>query len=761
MNRRETKKITVNGVVQAVGFRPFVYRIAVDNSLDGWVKNLGDAGVEIVVAGKPDNIGNFLSNLEHSLPPLAEIEDLQVNPGPKDVPEKFSIRQSSSGGQGSGTVPPDVATCEKCLEDVFGDTRYRGYWATSCVNCGPRFSVIRKLPYDRPNTSMNEFPMCSSCHNEYTDPNDRRYHAQTIACPNCGPSIWYEKGGKVVEEGTDSIRHASEMIEEEKILAIKGVGGCHIACRADRRELVDRLREGLGRPQQPFAVMAPEERVGDIVRVSGSEKELLTSPRRPIMVLPSYKGNYLAENVAPGLHTVGLMLPYSALHHILFQDLDYPLVMTSANLPGRPMLVENEQILEGLEDIVDGFLLHNRSVVSRCDDSVVRQSGGTEKFIRRSRGWVPTPQKLEAGPESLLALGAEQDNVIGIYDEGKAYLSQYLGDIDNPDSLSFLRNALDRLLSLTGISMPSKVAHDTHPLFLTTELAEKIGEESHAIQHHRAHFGSLLGESGLDRAVGLVMDGAGYGDDGSIWGCELFLRKDGQISRRGSLTPAYMPGGDLATKHPARMVAGILYPLFEDRNEDDLLRFLHTLGLEFPGGEEELVATVRQLYADLNVTQTTSAGRFLDAVSSLVGACNERTYEGEPAMKLESFASRGSPRQIELPLIKTQGLLRLDQNSILKRLVELRERLEPADLAATGEWAIAEGMSKLAIDVARKHGISHVGLSGGVAYNDRISALIRQRTREAGLEYFTNEAVPPGDGGVAFGQLWVVGRMSS
>ncbi len=759
MSKPVARKININGVVQAVGFRPFVYRIATDNDLIGWVKNLGDAGVEVFLQGENSQVESFLRDLREKNPPLARIEEIESERVETDPEiEEFEIVKSSSGSSGSGTIPPDIATCEDCLNDVFGETRYSGYWATSCVNCGPRFSVIRELPYDRDRTSMDDFPMCDDCRTEYTDPGDRRYHAQTIACPECGPQLWFEDSGSQDREPGEPIKAASRKLKAGKIVAIKGLGGTHIACNARDNEAVELLREKLNRSSQPFALMATKEMIQDNLKYNRSELEVLTGPRRPIVLLEKDNHNWVSDKISPGLSSLGVMLPYTALHHLLFANIDFPLVMTSANFPGEPMLTENASIRNELSGVAHSYLLHDRKIVSRIDDSVLRFSGGKRKFIRRSRGWVPEPIEVGLGDEPILALGAEQDNVIGLYVNGKAYLSQYLGDTEGPQDLNFLEDAMNRLLKLTSTEEPDLITHDLHPDFLTSQKAKEMSGDNIPVQHHMAHVGSLLAETGLPEIVGLVMDGVGYGSNGKVWGCEVITGTEDEMERKGSLTRAYMPGGDLATKHPGRMVAGILYPLAETGEIDDFAGLIHELKLDFPNGEEELDVVLQQLEKGLNTPETTSAGRFLDAVSALTGTCSKRTYEGEPAMKLESAANSGEPLDIDLPYDRSGDILRLDQSMLLYQLIQLRGSVSPADLASTAQTALAVGMAHISLEVARDEGIETVGLSGGVAYNEDISREVEKTVVGSGLDFVTNTEVPPGDGGVALGQLWLAGK---
>jgi hydrogenase maturation protein HypF len=744
------RQILVQGIVQGVGFRPFVYRTAVRNGLVGSVRNLGDAGVEIIVEGTPEQIARFLEELQARKPPLAEIEALRVADLPRDGKlSAFKIERSQAGEGSSGTIPPDTAICDGCVEDIRNRSRYHGYWATSCTDCGPRFTTIRSLPYDRERTSFAEFPMCPACAKEYTDSLDRRYHAQTIACPSCGPRLYFNGS----PEG-DPIAKAAEALKAGRIVAIKGLGGTHLACDATSEEVVLRLRARLGRPQQPFALMATEGQLQQLAEPSPEEWRLLRSPRRPIVVLNKRPASPLAPSVAPGLHNVGVMLPYTGLHYLLFEHLDFPLVMTSANMPGRPMLIENGEIEERLEGIADDFLLHDREIVARCDDSVLRHSLGW-RFIRRSRGWVPTPLELDLGEEPILALGAELNNTFALYLDRKCYLSQHIGHVDDLETFQFLREAIAHLLAITGAKLPRVLACDLHPRFLTTRLAEELGERVIRVQHHHAHIAAVLGEHGLERAVGLALDGVGYGTDGRIWGGEVLIAERADFRRVGGLRSAPMPGGDLATRFPARMAAGFLFAAglrgakLEQALGDHLLPHFRSL--------RELELVKRQLEAGLNVFQTSSAGRFLDAVSVLLGVCSERTCEGEPAMKLEAAAREGRPIELELPFAVEEGRPVLDTPALFLRLLELKGRHSPADLAATAQWALAAGLARLAIRAARESGLEEVALAGGVAYNEAITSVIKAEVERAGLKLYLNEKVPCGDGGISFGQAVVAG----
>ncbi len=747
---RIRRRIQVTGVVQGVGFRPFVYRIAHAHGLGGSVCNRGDAGVEIVVEGEPRAIEEFLIDLRKKHPPLARIGAIDVEELPPIGEDGFKIVPSKEGSGSAGAIPPDIAICEECVADIFGDTRYRGYWATSCTNCGPRFTVIEGLPYDRPRTSMRDFPMCEECAAEYTDPLDRRYHAQTIACPECGPQLTFD--GSV----DAPIARAVAALKSGEIVAIKGIGGTHIACDATNAKAVGELRARLGRPGQPFALMATEEILHRIAEVGPEEWDLLRSPRRPIVVLRKRPGA-LPEAVSPGLHTVGVMLPYSGLHYLLFAQLDLPLVMTSANRPGSPMLIENARIEKELFGIVDHLLLHDRRIVARCDDSVVRVSGGTAKLLRRSRGYVPEQFRIDLGEAPILALGPESDLAFALYFDQRVTLSQHIGTVDDLDTFAFLQEAIDHLRAITGAPPPRVIACDLHPGFLTTRYAEELAARTGArlvrVQHHAAHLAAVMAEHELGEAVGIVLDGYGYGEDGTAWGGEIFLSRAGRISRVGSLAPVPLPGGDLAARRPLRMTAAYLHAAGVNRGE--IARLLRRRGME----DAEVNAVLGQLKTGWNTPLTTSAGRFLDAVAALIGVATARTYEGEPAMRLEAAAVGGTPiPDIQTEIVERDGLTALDTISLFRDLYLRTETTPPADIAASAQASLADGAARIAIGLARREGINAVALSGGVAYNDAISDRIRVRVEAEGLSYFTNELVPPGDGGVSFGQAAIAAR---
>lgn len=742
------RRVLVRGVVQGVGFRPFVYRIAHERHLVGSVRNLGDAGVEIIVDGSPDDVTAFLAALTSEVPPLARIDAIDMEVVESAGKTEFVILPSLHTGSNGGELPPDVATCDACVAEILQPSRFRGYWATSCTDCGPRFTVIESLPYDRPRTSMSEFPMCAICESEYTDPLERRYHAQTTACDACGPMLSFDGDER------DVLPRAIEALAQGKILAIKGIGGTHIACDATNEGAIQRLRSRLGRETQPFALMATEAMLSQWATVSSDELDELRKPHRPIVVLDKLADGEL-QHVTPHLHTVGVMLPYSGLHHLLFESLSSPLIMTSANMPGQPMLIDNDRIVAQLQGVVDHFLLHDRRIVARCDDSVRRKVAGQFVFLRRSRGVVPQGLERGLGDDVILALGPESDLTFALYCDGRITPSQHIGNVDDLETRAFLREAIDHLMQITGARAPAIITCDAHPQFLTTELAKEMadntGAQVVAVQHHVAHMASVMVEQNIDSCVGIVADGYGYGIDGGAWGGEILAARNATVTREASLLPVRLPGGDLAAKHPLRMAGSLLASSQQDPGH--VMAQLVRRGMD----TTEAGVLLRQLEGEINAPWTTSAGRFLDAVSAWLGVCQRRSYEGEPAMRLEAAAVRGRAHPIHMEYVQSAGLERLDVAKLFAQLTQLSTTATVADVAATAQDALARGMASLAIRVADDKRISNIILSGGVAYNDYITSRIREIVEASGYGFFTNELVPCGDGGVALGQIAAAG----
>jgi hydrogenase maturation protein HypF len=752
------KGLRVEGVVQAVGFRPFVHRTATDLGLTGWVRNAGDAGVRVVLEGRPVDVEAAVDRITGDPPPLAEVRRVETEELDPAGHDDFEVRPSTEAESGSATVPPDTGICRRCLADLRDPgSRFHEYWATSCVDCGPRFTVVDSLPFDRERTAMSEFPLCERCRDAYEDPSDRRYHAQAVACSECGPDLeLLAPDGTTLATGNDAIDRTGAELRSGDTVAIKGAGGTHVACDATDAGAVRRLREGLDRPAKPFAVMVPSTAVVEsFADLSSSERDALGNVRRPIVAVersePGHRAPDWLDAVAPGLHTVGVMLPYSGLHHLLFDRVDRPLVVTSGNRPGRPMRTTRESILDELGDTIGTALVHDRPIVNRCDDSVLRYVDGHRRFLRRSRGWVP--ESLPRGGEGppVLAVGAEFDVTVALAAGNDVVLSQHVGDVDCPATAAFHREAIEGLLDIVGAD-PAVAACDAHPDYLTGDVAsDRAGSPGVAgpveVQHHHAHAAALLAERGRERAVVVTADGTGYGPDGSVWGGDVLTASRSDYQRVGGLGTFSLPGGSAAIENPGRIAAALLS---DPRRIDDALR-----RADVGSGLTDRATVRRQADRGLNAPAATSAGRFLDAVSALLGVCTERSYQGEPAMRLEAAASRGSPLEISVPYDSRDGRRVVDVHSLFRTLDDLRKDHPVADVAATAQSTLADGLGDIAVSAARELNVDAVGFTGGVAYNDAISRRMAAHVRDADLEFLVPRTVPPGDGGIAYGQAVV------
>ncbi|HEX9261869.1 MAG TPA: carbamoyltransferase HypF, partial [Candidatus Bathyarchaeia archaeon] len=709
-------RINVTGIVQGVGFRPFIYRIAIQNGLAGYVRNRGDAGVEILLEGSDHAIKAFMGDLNKKKPPLAQIHEVVTKKlSGKNLFKEFTICKSSMKAKLAGSVvPPDVSICDECLRELRdpSDPRH-DYFFITCVNCGPRFTIIERLPYDRENTTMREFPLCGCCLQEYNDPLNRRFHAQTIACPPCGPEAYLaSRTGKIVD-CVDPVREAGRLLSEGYTLAIKGYGGFHIATSTKLEAPLLALRRTKHRRSKPFAIMARSlEAIKSFTEVNSKEEELLTSYSRPIILLNKSSSYDLSALVAPDLHNVGVMLPYTGLHYMLFDRVDdKAFVMTSANPPDQPIVKDNDVALKTLGDTVDYFLFHNRKIAQRCDDSVVRLHNNHVAFIRRSRGFAPAPVMLkEKAKNSVLALGGELNGTVCVLEGTKAFVGQHVGDVENLETRTFLEEAAHHLIHLTNSHIDT-VACDLHPKFTTTNLAEELAEQNGwrliQVQHHHAHVAGLMLEHGESRIVGIACDGYGFGLDGEAWGGEILLctRKSAEFKRLGHLEQQPLLGGDVATRYPLRLAAGILNKRIDIR--DWFMQSCQHL----PHGATEAELVLDQLRKTNVLVETSSCGRVLDAVAAVLGLCYERTYEGEPAMKLESAAVKG------IDCLKLEPLINgsvLNTTELLVCIFENRVRFSKADLAYSAHVYLAKGLASLANRIANENGVTAVGFTGGV-----------------------------------------------
>jgi hydrogenase maturation protein HypF len=750
-------RINVTGIVQGVGFRPFVYRLAVKHGLLGYVRNMGDAGVEILLEGEEEKIKIFLNELKENRPLQAQIHDIVAsNLTGKNVAAQFTILRSSAETEHSGSVvPPDIAICQDCLREFRDpkDPRF-DYFFITCVNCGPRFTIIERLPYDRENTTMREFPLCGFCQKEYNDPSNRRFHAQTVACPSCGPKAYLTTESGEVVNSNDPVREAGKLISEGKIVAMKGYGGFHIATSAIKEAPLNRLRESKQRRAKPFALMARNlNEINSFAEVNSKEEELLTSSVRPIVLLDKSDQYCLSESIAPGLHNIGVMLPYSAMHCMLFDQIDDAVfVMTSANQSNQPMVKDNAEALKTLSGTVDYFLFHNRQIAHRCDDSVMRVHESSPVFVRRSRGYAPAPVMLRTkSRQCVVALGGELNNTSCILNEEKAFLSQHIGDVENLETRDFLQEATEHIISLTNTHIET-IACDLHPKFTTTNLAKELAEHNKwriiQVQHHHAHAAALMAEHNENDIIGIVCDGYGYGTDGSAWGGEVLhcTRGATDFKRLGHLESQPLLGGDTATKYPLRIAAGILN---KKLNAD---QWVLENSSRLPHGEIEANLILTQLKKAQRMPESTSLGRLFDAAAAITGVCYERTYEGEAAMKLESAAVNGKD-VLELQPIISNDIL--NTTEMLVSIFENRKKISRENLAYSIHEYIAKGLATLAIEKAVNCGVGTVGFTGGSAVNSLLSKLIRRIIENNGLHFITHESIPAGDGGISLGQAVV------
>uniref|UniRef100_A0A7J3ZLM9 Carbamoyltransferase n=1 Tax=Fervidicoccus fontis TaxID=683846 RepID=A0A7J3ZLM9_9CREN len=761
-------------MVQGVGFRPFISRIATRSGVKGYVKNLGGGEVLLYIEGDDGSINKFFELFKRELPPPAEIFDVRVESVEPCGMKDFRILKSDSKTLLRSIVPPDIAICEWCLEETRNPrSRWWRYPFNSCAWCGPRFSIMYATPYDRENTSMRDFPLCSECSREYNDvSNARRYHAEGISCPKCGPKVWLADSRGRVLETQKPIEVAAELIDDGSIVAIKGIGGFHIACRADDDEIVLKLRARKRRLQKPFALMVLSLDVArEIVEMSEEAARLLASPQRPIVLLPKREGSRISEHVAPGLDMLGVMLPYTGLHYILLERTKGKvLIMTSGNAHGKPMEAENDSAIRRLGGIADYFLLHNRKIVNRVDDSVLRLTGGRPVFLRRGRGyapkWITLARKVGSG---VIAFGAELQNAGAVGFEDKAVLTQFIGDTDDFETLVQLERYLEWFVRAYRLRVEdSVIVVDKHPRYNSAILGRKwtrrYGCGLLEVQHHVAHAYSALAEYGKSCGVAIVMDGAGYGDDGNIWGGEvLALFEDGSYRRVAHLQYHKMLGGDLAAIYPARMVFSMLASELGVELALDISAGME-LHKHLRSGEElEILANAYSI----EKVQTSSTGRVLDAFATVLGVCAYRSYEGEPAMKLEAYSRGGSLVGRVLKLlepVERGGVAILPTGSALVYAIESLLSGGAGcrrDLGYSIQYAIGWRFGEIAARQAQELGLREVFVSGGAAVNDIIFKGIVEgaRSQGRGIEVYVNRAVPPGDGGIALGQVYAAAFM--
>lgn len=751
MNQIVGKKIHINGIVQGVGFRPFVYTAATDFQISGWVRN-SSSGVDILANGTHEKIVSFIERLKTNPPPLSKIYTLEVKDIEPDGFDSFEIIHSQSKPGDFVPISPDVSICEECSKELFNplNRRYR-YPFINCTNCGPRFTIIKDIPYDRLFTTMADFEMCDDCKSEYENPLDRRFHAQPVGCPNCGPKIWFEdrQGRKIYSE--KGLQTARERIRNGEIIAVKGLGGFHLACDAQNKTAVEELRKRKKRTDKAFAVMVfNTEAAEKFCKLTTSERLILESRERPIVILKKGENCNLPQAIAPGNNTLGVMLPYSPFHLLIMeQEPGYPeiLIMTSGNTSEEPIAYTNEGAVAKLNDIADAFVFNDRDIYMRLDDSVVFEVESAPYFIRRTRGYAPNPIHLEEDAAEILAVGAELKNTFCLTKKKYAFLSHHIGDLKNLETLRSLEEGIKHYENLFKVN-PTIIAHDMHPDYLSTRYAVKraqeYGVELIPVQHHHAHLAACLAENRWDSnapVIGICFDGTGYGLDGKIWGGEFLLGGFTGFERAAHLAYMPLPGGDAAIRHPKKTAAAYLRKA--GIPWDDHLPTLRAFS------EEEISILDSQLEKNINCPETSSIGRLFDAVASLIGLRHSINYEAQAAIELELIADPDVEDAYDFPILDSQIQIEPLLSQILKNL---SHNLKKSVISAK----FHNGLVKLAVETCKKirdeRGVDTAALSGGVWQNRYLLTRTKHDLENAGFQVLIHSLVPANDGGLSLGQ---------
>jgi hydrogenase maturation protein HypF len=740
------RAIRVRGVVQGVGFRPFVFRLAQRHAITGWVLNDAE-GVRIHAEGPPEALEAFGHELAEAAPQAAKIDVVDAAATEPLGCDEFRILDSDAAAPPTAGISPDLPVCARCLAELMdpGDRR-AGYPYVNCTECGPRYSIVLSLPYDRAQTTMRAWTMCAECATEYETPSDRRFHAQPVACPACGPHYLLREGERTVTGDDDAIAEAAALLQGGAIVAIKGLGGYHLACDAAQPEAVHALRERKFRKERPFALMVRDlDTARRTVALSPESEALLLSTQRPIVLA---RARVTLCDVAPGSHDLGVMLPYTPLHHLLFAEgAPERLVMTSANRASEPIAYRDDDALARLAGIADALLVGARAIARRVDDSVARVGAAGTVLLRRSRGYAPGVVARFPASRPVLALGADLKNTITLVVQGNAMTSQHIGDLEHADAREAFHDTVRDLISMYGVRSEALcVVHDMHPEYASTMHALELDcLERHAVQHHRAHVASVLAEHGAlhERVLGVACDGTGYGDDGTIWGGELFAGSVVEGLRRvGHLRAAKLPGGDAAARHPVQAAAGYLAEL-----DGGALPDFRGAPFYFPERYEQASALLER---GLRCFATTSVGRLFDAVAALLGFTRSITFEGQAAIWLEQLAITAPPvRALSLPFAEGE----LDFRPALRAVVEARVHGRPTpEIARAFHAGLAQGLADAIVALCARHALSTVALSGGVFQNDLLLRDLLDALAPSALTVWTNHAVPPNDGGVSLGQ---------
>jgi hydrogenase maturation protein HypF len=740
-------QITIEGLVQGVGFRPFVYRLARKYGLNGWVMNRTDSLI-IKIEGNPDDFPGFLEDLQNQAPVVSNIDVIAVNQTDPEGLSEFIIRESQDLTDETSEISPDIAVCADCLVDLKDQPRRTGYPFINCTNCGPRFTIVKDFPYDRKKTTMAPFVMCPPCREEYEDILDRRFHAQPIACKHCGPEYTYYALDQTLNDPEEILEAVSAFITSGGIVAIKGMGGFHLMCDGQNEASVKRLRESKRREGKPFAVMFRDvESVSHFARVTKEDEKALISWRRPIVILEST--HQPASGISMGIETLGAFLPYMPWHHLFFERSGIKaIVLTSGNLAEEPIIIDNQVALQVLPSIADGILTYNREIYNRTDDSVVRVMSGRERVFRRSRGYVPVPVKLPFDANAILATGAELSNCFCLGKGNRAYLSQHIGDLKNLETFAFYEETLARFQQLFRIK-PQRVAADLHPDYQSVRYAKKLGLAITGVQHHHAHIASCMAENGLDETViGLAFDGTGYGTDGNIWGSEFLICDYQDFTRKSHFSYMPMPGGDKAAEEPWRMGLSLLYQAFGD----------HFFNLDIPlikSIDRRKAAQLKEaIDKKINCPLTSGAGRLFDAVAAITGICLNSLFHAEAPMRLESMVNKNVQDHYDFAVGDEISFL----STVQQLCSDLTKGITPDIISARFHNTLTEASLQMVRNISRETGIRKVVLSGGTFQNKYLFESLENKLLKDNFAVFSHSLVPCNDGGLALGQLAVAAR---
>ena len=745
--------IVVEGIVQGVGFRPFVYNLAKVFKLKGWVNNNSE-GVYIDVEGFEEELEKFVKHLKKNPPPLAKIEKITIKDDIVLNYTDFEIKESQRNADKITFISPDISTCSECTEDILNaNNRRKGYEFTNCTNCGPRFSIIKEIPYDRNKTTMSEFKMCKLCKSEYLDPTNRRFHAQPNACEECGPEIWIEdtKGNRLDIE--DPISFAQNMLSQGKIFAIKGLGGFHLACDGLNEASVQKLRERKKRPFKPLAVMVKDiETVKRYCNVNKLEEKILTGIKKPIVIL-SQNESALPKNIAPNQKTMGVMLPYTPIHILLFSVKLKVLIMTSANVNGLPIEYKDDSARSGLSGIVDYFIMHNREIHVPVDDSVLKVVDEKQTIIRRARGFVPEPFKWSSS-RNILACGPNMKNTFCISKEGFLFLSQFNGDLENLETYEHYIKNVDHFKKIFSFS-PQYIALDKHPGYMSTKYALKYDLRSISVQHHHAHIVSNMFENNLEqKVIGVCFDGTGYGSDGKIWGGEFLICNRLEFTRVAHLDYIKMPGGEKAIKEPYRMAVSYLYKaLNQQKSEKEVIDMLFKLY------GNKAINLINILNSNINCIETSSMGRLFDAMSNIIGITDVVTYEGQASIELEAISEMDIEESYTYKVIKQDMYIIEPYEIIIGALNDKIKGVSAKIIASKFQNSIVNLTVNICQRIREDFDINAVALSGGVFQNSFLMEKINFNLKQNNLDVYTHKDLPSNDGGVAIGQIIIANEI--